>query len=105
LLPPPTFARIRAMAAIDIRRKHGKSLKDARAAVERVAKAVAKEYGFTHAWDGNTLEFSRSGAKGLIKVAKGDVHIHAELGFLMSALKPVIEKEIARKLDAEFGDA
>ena len=31
------------MAAIDIRRKHGKSLKDARAAVELVAKAVAKD--------------------------------------------------------------
>jgi len=28
-----------------------------------------------------------------------------ELGFLMSALKPVIEKEISRKLDKEFGDA
>ena len=93
------------MAAIDIRRKHGKSLKDARAAVERVAKAVAKEYGFTHAWDGNTLEFSRSGAKGSIEVAKTEVRIHAELGFLMSALKPVIEGEITRKLDKEFGTA
>lgn len=93
------------MAAIDIHRKHGKSLKDARSAVERVAKAVAKEYGFTHAWDGNTLEFSRAGAKGSIKVAKSDVHIHAELGFLMSALKPVIESEITRKLDKEFGAA
>ncbi|HEY6893151.1 MAG TPA: polyhydroxyalkanoic acid system family protein [Rhodanobacteraceae bacterium] len=93
------------MAAIDIRRKHGKSLKDARAAVERVAKAVAKEYGFKHAWDGDTLEFSRSGAKGSIKVAKTEVHIRAELGFLMSALKPVIESEITRKLDKEFGTA
>ncbi len=92
------------MAAIDIRRKHGKSLKDARAAVERVANAVAKEYGFTHAWDGNALEFSRTGANGSIKVAKTEVHIHVELGFLMSALRPVIEKEITRKLDAEFGD-
>ena len=91
------------MAAIDIRRKHGKSLKDARAAVERVVKAVAKEYGFTHAWDGNTLEFSRSGADGTIKVARDEVHIVAKLGFLMSALKPFIEQEITRKLDKEFG--
>jgi putative polyhydroxyalkanoate system protein len=92
------------MAAIDIRRKHGQSLKDARSAVERVAKAVAKEYGFSHTWDGNTLAFSRSGAKGSIKVAKSEVHIHVELGLLMSALKPVIENEITRKLDKEFGD-
>ncbi|MET0229309.1 MAG: polyhydroxyalkanoic acid system family protein [Rhodanobacteraceae bacterium] len=92
------------MAVIDIRRKHGQSLKDARAAVERVAKSVAREYGFTHEWDGNSLAFSRSGAKGTIKVAKAEVHIHVELGLLMSALKPVIEGEIVRKLDKEFGD-
>jgi putative polyhydroxyalkanoate system protein len=93
------------MAVIDIRRKHGQSLKDAKAAVTRVAKSVSREYGFAHEWDGNTLAFSRSGAKGTIQVGKGDVHIHAELGFLMAALKGVIEKEIVRKLDKEFGEA
>ena len=92
------------MAVIDIRRKHGQSLKDAKAAVERVAKSVAHEYGFAHAWDGNTLSFSRSGAKGTIRVLKSEVHIHAELGFLMAALKGVIENEITRKLAKEFGD-
>ncbi|HVT32057.1 MAG TPA: polyhydroxyalkanoic acid system family protein [Rhodanobacteraceae bacterium] len=93
------------MAVIDIHRKHGCSLKEAKAAVERVAKAVSREYGFAHKWDGNTLEFSRAGASGSIRIAKHDVHIHAELGFLMSALKPVIEGEIVRKLDKEFGEA
>jgi putative polyhydroxyalkanoate system protein len=91
------------MAVIDIRRKHGQSLKDAKAAVERVAKSVAREYGFAHEWHGNTLSFTRSGAKGTIKVLKTEVHIHAELGFLMAALKGVIESEITRKLDREFG--
>ena len=56
-------------------------------------------------WEGDTLEFSRAGAKGSIRIAKHDVHIHVELGFLMSALKPVIEGEIGRKLDKEFGAA
>ena len=91
------------MAVIDIRRKHGQSLKDAKAAVERVAKSVAREYGFAHEWDGNTLSFSRTGAKGTIDVLKTEVHIHVELGFLMAALKGVIEGEITRKLDKEFG--
>ena len=91
------------MAAIDIHRKHGRSMKEARAAVERVAKAIAKEYGISHTWAGNTLSFSRTGVKGSISVAKTDVHIQAELGFLMGALKPVIEREIVRQLDEEFG--
>jgi putative polyhydroxyalkanoate system protein len=93
------------MAVIDIRRKHGRSVKDAKAAVERVAKAIAKEYGITHRWDGHTLNFSRSGVVGTISVAKQDVHVHAELGFLMGALKSVIEREIVRQLDDEFGTA
>jgi putative polyhydroxyalkanoate system protein len=92
------------MAVIDIRRKHGRSLKDAKAAVERVAKAIAKEYDITHTWDGNVLNFGRSGVNGTISVHKTDVHIHAELGFLMGALKSVIEREINRQLDEKFGD-
>jgi putative polyhydroxyalkanoate system protein len=91
------------MAAIDIRRKHGRSIKDAKAAVERVAKAIAKEYGISHRWEGSVLNFSRAGVDGKISVAKHEVHIHAELGFLMGTLKPVIEREIVRQLDKEFG--
>ncbi|MFI4970330.1 MAG: polyhydroxyalkanoic acid system family protein [Lysobacterales bacterium] len=87
------------MAVIDIRRTHKISVKSAKAAVERVAKAIAKEYGIDHHWDGDELHFDRSGVKGQIKVAKNDVHVRVELGFLMSALKPVIEREIERRLD------
>jgi len=93
------------MAVIDIRRKHGRSIKDAKAAVERVAKAIAKEYGISHQWEGSVLNFSRAGVDGKISVAKQEVHIHAELGFLMGALKSVIEREIVRQLDKEFGAA
>ena len=93
------------MAVIDIRRKHGRSIKDAKAAVERVAKAIAKQYGISHRWDGNILTSRARGVDGKIAVAKQEVHIHAELGFLMGALKPVIEREITRQLDDEFGTA
>lgn len=91
------------MAVIDIRRKHGRSMKKARAAVERIAQAIAEEYGIAHEWDGNDLRFGRSGVKGTIKVARHDIHIHAELGLLMGALRSVIEGEIERQLDEEFG--
>jgi putative polyhydroxyalkanoate system protein len=88
-----------AMATIDIRRPHKISLKAAKAAVERVAKGIAKEYGIAHEWSGNQLKFDRSGVKGHIAVAKDEVHVHVELGFLMGALKSVIEREINSQLD------
>jgi putative polyhydroxyalkanoate system protein len=87
------------MALIDIKRSHKKSVKTAKAAVERVATAIAKQYGIDHHWDADTLHFDRSGVKGRIAVTKSELHVRIELGFLMSAMKPVIEREIALKLD------
>ena len=87
------------MALIDIKRAHKKSVKTAKAAVERVATAIAKQYGIDHHWDSNTLHFDRSGVKGRIAVTKDELHVRVELGFLMSAMKSVIEREITLKLD------
>jgi putative polyhydroxyalkanoate system protein len=91
------------MAVIDIRRAHKSPVKTAKAAVERLAKAIAKEYGIAHHWEGNELRFDRSGVKGHIAVSKEEIHVRVELGFLMSAMKPVIEREIERQLDEQIG--
>ncbi|HEY6942219.1 polyhydroxyalkanoic acid system family protein [Dokdonella sp.] len=87
------------MAVIDIRRSHTKPLKTAKAVVERIAVSIAHEYGIEHHWDGDKLQFDRSGVKGHIAVSKTVLHVRVELGFLMSAMKPVIEREIERKLE------
>lgn len=91
------------MAKIDIRRKHGQSLKAARAAVDKTVAGIAKKFGVDSEWDGDTLLFKRSGVSGAIKVNKADVHVTAELGFLLGAMKPMIEDEIERQLDKNFG--
>jgi putative polyhydroxyalkanoate system protein len=91
------------MAQIDIQREHGRSLKEARAAVERVAERIAENFGITHAWDGNTLDFHGSGVNGRIALAKHRVHVTATLGFLASAFRGSIESEINRHLDRELG--
>jgi len=91
------------MSKIDIRRKHGKSHKAAKAAVDKTASAIAKKFGIHSEWQGDTMHFQRSGVNGYIKVNKTDVHVTAELGFLLGALKPMIEGEIERQLDENFG--
>ena len=45
------------------------------------------------------LARERSGIKGRIAVSKDSLHVRAELGFLMGAMKPLIEREIERLLD------
>lgn len=90
------------MPSIDIRRTHNKSMKDARVAVDHIADRIAEKFDVACGWSGNTLEFNRSGVHGEIKLSKGEVHIIANLSFLLLALKGPIESEIHRYLDTEF---
>jgi len=91
------------MATIDIRRKHGSSLKTAKAAVDKTAKAIAKKFAITSEWEGDTLHFQRHGVDGHIEVSKAEIHVRAELGFLFGMMKPMIESEIQKQLDENFG--
>ena len=91
------------MARIDIRRKHGRSLKDAKAAVDKAAQAIAQKFEIISQWEGDTLHFQRSGVDGHIAVTKVEVHVYADLGFLFGMMKPMIEEEIGRQLDKNFG--
>ncbi len=91
------------MATIDIRRKHGQTPKQARALVDKTALAVSKKFGVSHEWEDDTLHFRRSGVDGQIHVTKTEVIVHAELGFLFGAMKPLIEREINEQLDKNFG--
>ena len=87
------------MASIDIRREHGKTPKQARALVDKTVHSIGKKFGLAHEWDGDTLHFKRSGVNGTIAVTKTEIVVHAELGFLLGAMKPMIEREIEEKLD------
>ncbi len=91
------------MARIDIRRKHALPLKDARKAVDKLAKQISKEFDVSCSWEGNVLAFSRGGVDGHIALEKNEVHVYADLGFLMGVLKPSIEREINRHLDEHIG--
>ena len=91
------------MSQIDIRRKHSRPLKEARAAIERVAEHIAGKFDVEYGWNGNTMEFSRGGVDGHIAVSGKEVHVTATLGFLLGAIKGPIEREIHQYLDREFG--
>jgi len=90
------------MSSIDIRRKHGQSLKQAKAAVDRTAAAMGRKFDIGSTWAGNTLSFSRPGVSGSIRVTATEVHVSAELGFLLGMLRPAIESEIEQQLDEQF---
>lgn len=91
------------MPTIRMSRAHKRPMAEARASVEKIAKAMDKKFGVQHDWDGNTLHFERPGVNGHIELAKGKVTVHVELGFLLFALKGPVEEEIGKRLEQEFG--
>ncbi|MEP6938483.1 MAG: polyhydroxyalkanoic acid system family protein [Rudaea sp.] len=91
------------MPSIEIRRKHKHTLKQAKEAVKHIALAIAKKFDIESRWNGNTLSFERPGASGEIHVTASEVHVTAQLGFLLGTLKPMIEKEIEKHMDKELG--
>ena len=91
------------MPSIDIKRSHSRPLPEARAAVQRVADHIARKFDVACEWNGNTLNFQRSGVDGHIKVSARQVHVTADLGFLLMALRGSVEREVNRYLDEEFG--
>lgn len=90
------------MPTIQIERKHSKPMKEAKAAVERVAEHIAERFSVDYEWQGSVLHFERSGVDGHIELARGQVRVVANLSFLLSALRGPIEKAIHEHIDREF---
>ena len=91
------------MSSISISRVHGTTVKKAKEAVEAIAAELSQEFDITYEWDGAVLNFKRAGVQGTMSVGKKTLDIEAELGFLVSMLKPKIEREIHRYCDEQFG--
>ena len=90
------------MASIDILHPHSKTPAQARKAIEGVAKKLAERFDMDYGWDGDTLNFSRSGVDGKIALLADKLRVTANLGFLLSAMKGPIEAEIRRVLSEKF---
>ena len=91
------------MAALSITRKHRLSHAAAKAAAEQVAQDLRARFDLAYTWEGDRIQFQRPGLTGALAVGKNEVRLDAELGFLLSALKPAIEREVHKEFDKRFG--
>ncbi|HEX4856527.1 MAG TPA: polyhydroxyalkanoic acid system family protein [Limnobacter sp.] len=90
------------MSDIHARKTHNMSLEEARATAQRLADQLQKEFQLDSQWQGNTLNFTRSGVKGKLEVTAKDVSLDISLGFMLKAFKGKIQSEIDRNLDKMF---
>lgn len=90
------------MSQIDIRHAHSMDPPQARMAVQQLAESLSQRFGAHCEWAGDVLRFQRSGIDGHIALLPHQLHVSAQLGFLMSAMKGTIEGEIRRVLAERF---
>ena len=93
------------MATISIARKHALTQKKAKAVAEKIAKDLHKRFQLDFAWNGNQIDFERPGVTGSMVVGKDRITLDVNLGWLLTALKPVFEREITAQLDKLVGPA
>ena len=91
------------MPSISVSRAHNLSHKKARDAAERIARDLQKRFALDYAWDGDEVTFERPGVSGRMLVAKDRVALDVRLGLLLTAIKPMIEREIHAQFDKLFG--
>jgi len=90
------------MSDIVIRRKHGKTPAAARSAAERMADELKQEFNLDYDWQGDTLRFTRPGVSGELALDGDEVALRIRLGFLLTAVKPAIEREVHKFFDENF---
>lgn len=93
------------MATISIARKHALSHKKAKSVAEKIAKDLHKRFELAYEWDGDHVDFERPGISGRMLVGRDRIALDVSLGWLLTPLKPTIEREITAQLDKLLGEA
>ncbi|QYR53824.1 polyhydroxyalkanoic acid system family protein [Lysobacter soyae] len=90
------------MAHIHLRHAHPLDDAKARKAIDEIAKKLSEKLGVVTQWEGNALNFQRTGVQGKITMHPGELEIDAKLGMLFSAMKGTVESELKRILKDKF---
>jgi putative polyhydroxyalkanoate system protein len=91
------------MGTLSIAKKHSLSHKKAKEAAQKVADDLQQRFDLSYEWRGDCILFKRPGLTGELRVGATEVSLECELGFLLTALKPVLEKEINKEFGKRFG--
>lgn len=87
------------MATITIAKKHAHSHRKAKDIADKVAQELERRFQLRYEWDGDHVDFERPGVSGRMHVAEDSIRLEAHLGFLLTPLKPVLERAIRKQLD------
>jgi putative polyhydroxyalkanoate system protein len=77
-------------------------MEGARAAAQKVADQMAFDYEMTYQWEGDVLEFKRSGFSGTLALTEGSVQLEVVLGFMLRGFAKKIEEQVSKNMNKVF---
>ncbi len=90
------------MAKIHIKKQHNLEREAARARVQEIAKDLEGKLNANCSWNGDCLEFTRSGASGSIELGEGFIDVQIKLGLMLAPMKGKIEQSIREQIETSL---
>lgn len=92
------------MSTIEIRKRHGLSMEDARQKAAQIAERLQAKLELEWRWSGNSILFEATrgkakGAKGSLDVTESEIAVNVDLPLLLRPFKGMVEAKIQAKLD------
>jgi putative polyhydroxyalkanoate system protein len=90
------------VADISIKQTHQLSPRNAKAAAQKMADRMAVEYDVSASWEGNVLNFERSGLSGTLALHEKEAQLDVTLGFLLKAFSAKLEEKMVQQMKNVF---
>jgi putative polyhydroxyalkanoate system protein len=90
------------MADITIIQDHGMAMEDARAAAQKVADQMVIDYEMEAAWEGDVLNFKRTGFSGTLALTQGRAQLDISLGIMLKGFSKKIEEQVTKNMAKVF---
>ena len=90
------------MSKIHLKQHHTLSREETRKRVESIAEDLKREYKMDYSWNGDRVDFRRSGASGSVHLGEGFIELDMKLGMLLAPLKGKIEDTIRRDISSKL---
>ncbi len=90
------------MSDITLVENHTLTMERAREVAQQVAEQMKADYEVGYAWEGDVLNFKRSGVSGTLALTEGRAQLDVTLGFMLKGFRKKIEEQVGRNMHKLF---
>lgn len=90
------------MSDITLVENHTLTMAQAREVAQKVADQMKADYEIGYTWEGDVLNFKRSGVSGTLALSDGRAQLDITLGFMLKGFRKKIEEQVGKNMHKLF---